>query len=177
MPIRLRSRLPCSLVATLAIVAAPVSAQSYPAKPIRVVQQYAPPATADTLTRIVAGILQDGLGQPVVVENRPQSGGVAAAEMVARSAPDGYTLLVAGASTQVIRAHLVRNSSFDPVKDFTPVAALGESPAIIVAHPSGRRPRRDRHVQLPRHEDPHDRRRRHARHRPHGPVRTGGAPA
>ena len=136
MPIRLRSRLPCSLVATLAIVAAPVSAQSYPAKPIRVVQQYAPPATADTLTRIVAGILQDGLGQPVVVENRPQSGGVAAAEMVARSAPDGYTLLVAGASTQVIRAHLVRNSSFDPVKDFTPVAALGESPAILVVHPS-----------------------------------------
>jgi tripartite-type tricarboxylate transporter receptor subunit TctC len=124
------------LFVALAVLAVPVAAQPYPSKPIRIVSQYAAGATADTLTRVVAGILQDGFSQAIVVEDRPQNEGVAAAEMVARSAPDGYTLLVAGASTQVVRARLVRNGSFDPVKDFTPLAVLGESPAIIVAHPS-----------------------------------------
>jgi tripartite-type tricarboxylate transporter receptor subunit TctC len=136
MQTRFKSGVQYCLVAALVVFSNESPAQTYPSKPIRVVQQYSPPATADTLTRIVADILQDSLGQPILVENRPQSGGVAAAEMVARSAPDGYTFLVAGASTQVIRAHLVRNSSFDPIRDFTPVAALGESPAIVMAHSS-----------------------------------------
>src|SRR6185436_8152723 len=111
-------------------------AQSYPSKPVRLISQYAAGSTGDTLTRIVAGILQDSLAQPIIVENRPGAGGVVAAESVARSTPDGYTLLVAGPGTQVIRVYLVRQQTFDPVKDFTPVIALGESPVIVVAHPS-----------------------------------------
>jgi len=88
------------------------------------------------LTRIVSAQLQESLGQAIVVDNRPGAGGVVAAETVARAAPDGYTLLVAGPGTQVIRVYLVKQSSFDPVKDFTPITAIGDSPVVIVAHPS-----------------------------------------
>ena len=111
-------------------------AQSYPVKPVRVVTQFAAGAAGDVLTRIITTQLQESLGQPMVVDNRPGAGGVVAAETVARAAPDGYTLLVAGPGTQVIRVYLVKQSSFDPVKDFTPITALGDSPVVIVAHPS-----------------------------------------
>ena len=90
----------------------------------------------DVLTRIVTTHLQESLGQAIVVDNRPGAGGVVAAETVARATPDGYTLLVAGPGTQVIRVYLVRQSSFDPVKDFTPITAIGDSPVVIVSHPS-----------------------------------------
>jgi tripartite-type tricarboxylate transporter receptor subunit TctC len=113
-----------------------VGAQAYPAKPVRIVTQFAAGAAGDVLTRIVTNVLQESLGQPMVVDNRPGAGGVVAAETVAHAAPDGYTLLVAGPGTQVIRVYLVKQSSFDPVKDFTPVTALAESPVVIVAHPS-----------------------------------------
>ena len=108
-------------------------AQPYPSKPVRVVTQFAAGASGDVLTRVLTTHLQESMGQPMVVDNRPGAGGVVAAEMVARSAPDGYTLLVAGPGTQVIRVFLVRKSSFDPVKDFTPVIALADSPVVVVA--------------------------------------------
>ncbi len=111
-------------------------ASSYPIKPIRVISQYASGAAGDVLTRIVTSQMQDSLGQPLIVDNRPGAGGVVAAESVARAAPDGYTLLVAGPGTQVVRVYLVKNSSFDPVKDFTPITAMADSPVVIVAHPS-----------------------------------------
>jgi tripartite-type tricarboxylate transporter receptor subunit TctC len=111
-------------------------AQSYPSKPVRVVTQFAAGAAGDVLTRIVTGQLQEAMGQPIIVDNRPGAGGVVAAETVSRAAPDGYTLLVAGPGTQVVRVYLVKKATFDPVKDFTPVAALADSPVVIVAHPS-----------------------------------------
>ena len=125
------------IAATLGVLFSGVAlAQAYPAKPIRVVTQFAAGAAGDVLTRIVTTQLQEALGQVMVVDNRPGAGGVVAAETVARAAPDGYTLLVAGPGTQVIRVYLVKQSSFDPVKDFTPITALGDSPVVIVAHPS-----------------------------------------
>ncbi len=121
-----------------AALCAPASAypQGYPGKPVRVITQFAAGAAGDILTRILTNQLADSFGQPVVVDNRPGAGGVVAAEAVARAAPDGYTLLVAGPGTQVVRVYLVRKSSFDPVRDFTPVTAMGDSPVLIVAHPS-----------------------------------------
>jgi tripartite-type tricarboxylate transporter receptor subunit TctC len=122
-------------VASLA--AAPqLGAQAYPSKPVRVVTQFAAGSAGDVLTRVLTTQLTDHLGQPIIVDNRPGAGGVVAAETVARAAPDGYTLLVAGPGTQVVRVYLVRKSSFDPVKDFTPITGLGDSPVVIVAHPS-----------------------------------------
>jgi tripartite-type tricarboxylate transporter receptor subunit TctC len=125
--------LPCL---ALALLASTAEAQSYPSKPVRVVTQFAAGAAGDVLTRIVTAQLQDSLGQPIIVDNRPGAGGVVAAETVARAAPDGYTLLVAGPGTQVIRVYLVKQATFDPVKDFTPIVAIGDSPVVIVAHPS-----------------------------------------
>ena len=129
--------LPAMLTAAIAITASGAAlAQSYPAKPVRMVIQYAAGAAGDVLTRIITGQMQEGLGQPIIVDNRPGAGGVVAAETVARAAPDGYTLLVAGPGTQVVRVFLVKQSSFDPVKDFTPITAMADSPVVIVAHPS-----------------------------------------
>jgi tripartite-type tricarboxylate transporter receptor subunit TctC len=122
-----------SLLLLAAAATSAAWAQPYPSKPVRVVTQFAAGASGDVLTRVLTTHLQESMGQPMVVDNRPGAGGVVAAEMVARSAPDGYTLLVAGPGTQVIRVFLVRKSSFDPVKDFTPVIALADSPVVVVA--------------------------------------------
>ncbi|MFM9969461.1 MAG: Bug family tripartite tricarboxylate transporter substrate binding protein [Burkholderiales bacterium] len=125
------------LIALFAACASSLAlSQSYPAKPVRVVTQFAAGAAGDVLTRIVTTQLQEALGQPVIVDNRPGAGGVVAAETVARAAPDGYTLLIAGPGTQVIRVYLVKQATFDPIKDFTPITGLGDSPVVIVAHPS-----------------------------------------
>jgi tripartite-type tricarboxylate transporter receptor subunit TctC len=131
-----RSHFAYCLSAALLLAVGQALAQSYPSRPVRVVTQFAGGAPGDTLTRIVTGLLQEGMGQPIVVDNRPGAGGVVAAETVAHAAPDGYTLLVAGPGTQVIRVYLVRQQTFDPVKDFTPLIALGESPVLVVANPS-----------------------------------------
>src|SRR4051812_40198959 len=112
---RRRSTLSRCLAAALLLPVGHAFAQSYPSKPVRVVTQFAGGAPGDTLTRIVTGMLQESFGQPIVVDNRPGAGGVVAAETVAHAAPDGYTLLVAGPGTQVIRVYLVRQQTFDPV--------------------------------------------------------------
>lgn len=109
---------------------------AYPVKPIRVIIQFASGSAGDVLTRILTSQIQESLGQALIVDNRPGAGGVVAAESVARAAPDGYTLLVAGPGTQVVRVYLVKKSSFDPVKDFTPITAMADSPVVILAHPS-----------------------------------------
>lgn len=131
-----RQTIALALLTLLCVFSQPVFSQAYPSKPIRVVTQFAAGAAGDVLTRIITTQLQESLGQPLVVDNRPGAGGVVAAETVARAVPDGYTLLIAGPGTQVIRVYLVKQSSFDPVKDFTPIVAIGDSPVVILTHPS-----------------------------------------
>jgi tripartite-type tricarboxylate transporter receptor subunit TctC len=111
-----------------------VFAQPFPSKPIRLVVVSAPGGTTDALARIFAQRLSDRLGQPVVDDNKPGGGGVIAAETVARAAPDGYTLLFANLSHSLMSS-LHPKLSFDPDRDFTPVAFVGLTNSVLVTHP------------------------------------------
>ena len=123
------------IVSLLALVAADVSAQGYPAKPIRLIVGAAPGGNLDIVGRSLAQALSESLGRRVVVENRPGANASIAAEHVARSAPDGYTLLMA-ASTFTNAPSLVRNISYDPVRDFSGVSLVARIPQALVVHPS-----------------------------------------
>lgn len=114
----------------------PATAQQYPAKSVRIIAPFAPGGTADTLGRIVATKLTESLGQTFVVENRPGAGGMLGSELVSKSAPDGYLLVVSGVASHVIAPALVAKPAFDPVRDFTHVALFGGPPAVFAVHPS-----------------------------------------
>ena len=122
--------------ATIAAQPASTSAgQAYPAKLIRVVVPLPPGGSIDLTARVVAERLQAALGRPVVIENRPGASGNIATEIVARSAPDGHTLLVTS-TAHVINAGLFPNLPYDPIKDFSPVALLTSVHFALVVHPS-----------------------------------------
>lgn len=108
-------------------------AQTYPAKPVRLVVPLAPGGGNDTLARYVAKYLTESVGQSVVVENRAGGGGLAGGEYVAHSAPDGYTLVVAGSGLIVTT---LTHKQLDFQRDFTPIATIGEYAALLVCHPS-----------------------------------------
>ena len=108
-------------------------AQSYPLKAIRLVVPLAPGGGNDTLARYVGKYLTESLGQSVVVENRAGGGGLAGGEYAARSAPDGYTLIVAGSGLIVVT---LTHKQLDFQRDFTPIAMIGEYAALLVSHPS-----------------------------------------
>ncbi len=108
-------------------------AQSYPAKPIRLIVPLAPGGGNDTLAQYVGKYLTESLAQSVVVENRAGGGGIAGGEYVARSAPDGYTLVVAG-SGLIVATLTHKQLSFQ--RDFTPIALIGEYATLLVCHPS-----------------------------------------
>lgn len=109
--------------------------QGYPNKPIRLVVPNSPGGVIDILARLVAPKFSEGIGQPVVVDNRVGAGGVIGAEIVAKSAPDGYTLLAAFDSFTV-NPFLFKNVTYDVIRDFTPVALLVRSPLLLIATPS-----------------------------------------
>jgi tripartite-type tricarboxylate transporter receptor subunit TctC len=96
-------------------------AQPFPVKPIRVVVSFAPVGTLDFVARLLAPKLTERLGQPVLVENRAGAGGFIAAEGVARSPADGYTILFTPPATHVVGPFLSKNMTYDPIKDFTPI--------------------------------------------------------
>jgi tripartite-type tricarboxylate transporter receptor subunit TctC len=122
--------LACALTPLLA------SAQAYPTKPVKIVVTIGPGSSADILARIVADELGRRLGQSVIVENKPGAGGNIAADSVAKSAPDGYTLLMATISTHAINAAMYEKMPFDPVRDFAPIALLAANPNVLVVLPS-----------------------------------------
>jgi len=110
-------------------------AQTYPAKPIRLVVGFSPGGTTDILAREIAARMQESWGRSVVVDNRPGAGGNIAAEVVAKSAPDGYTILVP-TNSFAINPALYSKLSFDAINDFAPITFLGSVTNIIFAHPS-----------------------------------------
>jgi tripartite-type tricarboxylate transporter receptor subunit TctC len=113
--------------------AAPALAQAYPTRPVRILVPFGPGGVADLTARAVAQKLAESLGQPVVVENRPGAGGIAAGEAVAKADPDGHTLLLMSNGTAV-SAGLFRSLPFDPLRDFAPVGLLASFDiAILVA--------------------------------------------
>jgi tripartite-type tricarboxylate transporter receptor subunit TctC len=116
-------------------LATAAQAQIYPSRPITVVSGYAPGAASDFLARIVGDALQTKWGQPYVVENRPGSGSNIAAAYVARSAPDGHTLMVANDATLTSNVHLFKATPFDPAKDFAPIINICANIIVLVVNP------------------------------------------
>ncbi|MSQ55366.1 MAG: tripartite tricarboxylate transporter substrate binding protein [Betaproteobacteria bacterium] len=132
-----RSGVLAIVAAACAVLASPFAyAQGYPARQIRFVVPYPPGGPTDLMARTVSGKLGEALGQSVVVDNRPGAGGNVGAEMVARSAPDGYTMLMGAISTHSINISLYRNLPFHPVKDFAPVTQVSWIPLALCANPS-----------------------------------------
>lgn len=118
----------------LGMTAAPLAAQTYPAKPVRVIVPNAPTGVADVTARIIAARLGDALGQQFVVENRVGAGSTIGTAAAVRAAPDGYTLLVVFDS-HAKNPHLFRNLEYDTVADLAPVTLLVRGPLVLVVHP------------------------------------------
>jgi len=125
-------------IALLAILllASTVSQAQYPNKPIKFIVGFPPGGSADPTTRIVGAALQEALGQPIVVENRPGADSAIAAEQVAKMAPDGYTIMFASNSAMTAAVALRKQAMYDPLKDFTPISMVGRATAFFYVHPS-----------------------------------------
>jgi tripartite-type tricarboxylate transporter receptor subunit TctC len=119
-----------------ALAAAPSQAQNYPTKPIRIVIAQAPGSATDVISRIVANRLSEALGQPMVIEAKPGAGGMLGTEAAAHSSPDGYTLFMANNSTHGSNPAVYAKLSYDPVKDFAPVAFVASVPYVLVVNPA-----------------------------------------
>jgi tripartite-type tricarboxylate transporter receptor subunit TctC len=124
-----------SLVLLGVALAGVAAAQTYPAKPVRIVVPFAAGGGVDVTARILAQGLSERFGQSVFVENRTGASGIIGTEFVAKSAPDGYTLLVGSQTTQAVVPAMYK-TSYDGARDFTPVTVIATSPLLIVAHPS-----------------------------------------
>jgi len=131
-----RSWLTSTLVAAAALAwGTAAQAQSYPAKPIRLVVPFTPGGVTDTSGRLIAEQLSKRLGQQVIVDNKPGASGNIGTQMVASAEPDGHTLLLGFDGTMVINPHVFPKVGFDTVKDFAPIGKIGDAVLILVAHP------------------------------------------
>ena len=131
-------RIHAALFATATLLAGyapPPAAQDYPSKPVHMVVPWPAGGLVDIAARIAAKELQAGMGQPVVVDNKPGAGGVIGADIVAKSAPDGYTLVLT-TSALTMNAALDRKLPFNVSADFVPIAAFAYAPSVLVVHPS-----------------------------------------
>src|SRR5258706_10442197 len=120
----------------LALAVAPAFGQQFPSRQVRIVVPTSPGGATDALSRQIGARLGELWGQPVVVENKPGANQMIGAEFVARSAPDGYTLLVSDASTYVINPHLYKKMPYDGLRGFTPIPVLVRFPWVVAVHPS-----------------------------------------
>jgi tripartite-type tricarboxylate transporter receptor subunit TctC len=118
------------IICFAALLCAPAQAQTWPARPVRIIVPFSAAGTADLLTRIVADKLSASLGEPFVVENRPGAGGLIGQETVARAAPDGYTLVISSFGSFIINPAFTK-LPFDPMKDFTHIAYLGGQSVVM----------------------------------------------
>jgi tripartite-type tricarboxylate transporter receptor subunit TctC len=135
---KLRRSLLCGLAATFLLSAAPLAlaeAQPYPGKLIRFVVPYPPGGPLDAIARMLAEKMREGLGQQVIVDNRPGAGGNLGADMVAKAAPDGYTIVMGAVATHAINPTLFARMPYDPVRDFAPVSLVASVPNVLVINP------------------------------------------
>ena len=124
------------LAALLALAAAhPVLAQSWPAKPVKIVVAFTAGGTTDIMARTLAQRLSEQFGQPFVIENKPGAGGNIGTEYVARAAPDGYTLIVNSVGPMAVNPTLYKWLPYDPLTDLVPVAQISDVPNVLVVHP------------------------------------------
>jgi tripartite-type tricarboxylate transporter receptor subunit TctC len=121
--------------AALPTIARVAIAQSYPTRPVRLIVGFAPGGTLDTLARVTGQWLSDRLGQPLIIENRPGANGNIATEVVVRSPPDGYTILLVGTSN-TINASVYDNLSFNFIRDIAPIASISRNPLVMEVNPS-----------------------------------------
>ena len=132
---RVLRMLPWLAAALLALAALPASAQNYPSRPVRIIVPFGPGSGSDVMARVFADELQRSLGGTFIVDNRAGASGIIAAEAAAKSAPDGYTLLMTSNTTHSANPSLFKTLPYDPVKDFAPVALLVDYPAVMVINP------------------------------------------
>jgi tripartite-type tricarboxylate transporter receptor subunit TctC len=130
-----------ALVGILIVGAGECSAQArgkeaaYPVRPVRVIVPYSPGGSSDTIARIMSLKLSETLGQQFVIDNRPGASGSMGREIVAKAAPDGYTLLI-GDSPHTINVHVLRHVPYDPIRDFSPISMLATAPQVFVVNPA-----------------------------------------
>ena len=124
------------LIAALLGGFAGAQAQSWPTRPIRVIVSFPAGSAPDIVCRFVTERLSRAVGQQVIVDNRPGSGNVIAAQAAARSAPDGYNFFCATAATLVSNPHTFKSLPYDPARDFVPVAMIAKGPFFVLVHPS-----------------------------------------
>jgi len=135
----LRIRAVCIAAMAALLLGAPASqAQEFPSKPIRIIVPYTAGGSSDYVARTVATRLQENLKNPVIVENKPGGNAQIGCDYVAKSAPDGYTLLLAGLTTHAAAPALYKKLPYDTIKDFAPITNLIESPLVVVVHPEVR---------------------------------------
>jgi tripartite-type tricarboxylate transporter receptor subunit TctC len=129
------NRMGIAALAALLLGASASHAQDFPSKPIRIIVPYTAGGSSDYVARTVAARLQENLKNPVVVENKPGGNAQIGCDYVAKSAPDGYTLLLAGLTTHAAAPALYKKLPYDPIRDFAPITNVIESPLVVVVHP------------------------------------------
>jgi tripartite-type tricarboxylate transporter receptor subunit TctC len=122
----------CALAAIAGLAPDAAHAQAYPTRPIRLVVPFPPGGSLDVVARAIGQKLTEAWGQPVVIDNRPGAGGNIGADLVAKSAPDGYTILEGALSTHAVNASLYRKLPYDPIKDFAPITLVAITPNVLV---------------------------------------------
>jgi len=125
-----------SLVSAAFVIGTDGIAQTYPAKPIRVIVPFPPGGGADIVMRAISQKTAESLRQPMIVENRAGASGLIGAELAARLPPDGYSIVLATSSNFSINPHLVAKRAYEPLSDFSPLALLATAPLMIAVHPS-----------------------------------------
>lgn len=123
------------LFAAACVAAASFAQAPWPAKPVRIVVPYPPGGITDTVTRLTAPKIQEAIGQPVVIENKVGNGGALATDYVAKSAPDGYTLLMGSAAPQTLN-QFIQKLGYDGLRDFAPITLVNTNPLVLMVHPS-----------------------------------------
>ncbi len=131
-----RILLQCAAAALCASLPHAAIAQAFPNKTIKIVVPYPPGASTDAVARTIAQKLSDAFGQPAIVENRPGASGNIGSDFVAKSAPDGYTLVMGTDATHATNVHVSKNPPFDPVRDFTPISIAVGNVIALAVHPA-----------------------------------------